>query len=166
MGRDRIAPGFDRKQLGLNPFSETLVIVAVNITEDKHLYEAKDLSDNMVVNVSERRQFCFTLEKQTYTKVFRSPEMRKKIVGLRGNSNKLFNWIVFEVKPADDYVVVNIDRCKEECGFNHNTYLSCMKELIDVDIVARTPHNKVFWLNPQVFFCGNRIKKYPNNVIV
>ena len=107
MGRDRIAPGFDRKQLGLNPFSETLVIMAVNITEDKHLYEAKDLSDNMVVTVSERRQFCFTLEKQTYAKVFRSPEMRKKIVGLRGNSNKLFNWIVRGIQFINDVVVKN-----------------------------------------------------------
>lgn len=166
MGRDKIAANFSKEKLGKNPFEDSLLILASNVSEDKILHETKDMTENFLVNVSETRKFNWVLERQSYVKLFRSPDTRKRIASLKGNSNKLLFWIMQEILAPNDYLTINIDRCKEECGINHNTYCSCIEELVHAGFIARTYHKKVYWINPQIFFSGNRIKKYKDNVVV
>ena len=165
MGRKALVDDFDDKKLGVNPFIKDLVILVTDVSEDKVLHETKDVTDHMVVNVSEYRTFSFTLEKQVYVKYFRNTEFRKLIASRKGNTNKLFLWIQGEVKSGRDYLTININRCKLECCFNHNTYRSSVQDLIEIGVLANTKHRNVFWINPKMFYCGSRIKKYSDNVI-
>ena len=46
-----------------------------------------------------------------------------------------------------------------------NTYNEAIKELIRYGLIKDTKAVDTFWINPEFIFNGNRVKKYPKNVI-
>jgi hypothetical protein len=45
-----------------------------------------------------------------------------------------------------------------------NTYKDAIKELIKYGFVNSTTVQDVYWINPEFFFKGDRLKKYSSNV--
>ena len=47
-----------------------------------------------------------------------------------------------------------------------NTYKTGLEELIRYNLLCPTSEAKkgYYWINPRLFFCGNRPNKYPNNI--
>lgn len=165
MGRKKIVEGFDEKKIGKNPFAASLSVYINEVVEEKNMYDSDGVLDAVIVQVGEKRKLSFWLERDKYVKFFKTSDIRKSLCGLKPNTVKFLVWCSMEVNTGKDYVVINIDRCKEECSFNHNTYNSCCKDLIDAGFLAKTKHSNVFWVNPKYFFSGNRMRKFPENVI-
>ncbi len=44
---------------------------------------------------------------------------------------------------------------------SENTYKAGIDELVRYGFVVNTVLKSVYWINPAVFFCGNRLNKYP-----
>lgn len=165
VGRPKLVSGFKAAELGLNPFVRELIILANEVVEEKHLFEARSYTDNVFVTAGEKRKLNFILEKQAYTKIYVSASFRKQVAGLKNCTKSLFLWLSYEIKPSKDYIVLNVDRYKKESDVTHNTMMVGIIELINNSIIGKTKFDNVYWINPAYFFSGNRMRKYPSSVI-
>ena len=151
-------PKFRYDDLGKNPCTISLVI-PVNILTIKHQYE-KDKDDDMLVNVQ------LELEYTEYCKVYASSERRKLVSSLSPCAKELYLWLLYEIKYGQDALWINKERFMEENTTSLNTYKKAIEELIRYAFIAYTVVKDVYWINPDFFFKGDRLKKYPNNKIL
>ena len=109
----------------------------------------------------------YDLEKENITKLYTKAENRLIISMLSSNAQRLYIWVAYELECGKDYLWVNKQRFMEE---NHiksvNTYKTGLEELIRYNLLCPTSEAKkgYYWINPRLFFCGNRPNKYPNNI--
>ena len=154
MGRKKIKPDLSRMVGCINPLTE--VGFRVIITRRPKVHHDKD--GNEVIEDVE-------LEHERYAKVFLEGGKRKAVCSLGGSATKLFTWLMYELDSGKDYVWINRDRYMHESGISSiNTYKDALRELVGSGLIAVSLEPGVFWINPRLFFCGNRIKKYPNHV--
>ena len=166
MARKRITEDdFDTSKLGVNPFVESLRIFAKeSVTEHKLFGAGSD--DEMILNTGINASVgtSFLCEVQNFTKLYHVAEHRKALSKLPQRAKELFMWLCFEVKAGRDYVIINIDRYKKENGVSHSSYSRAVDDLIIAKVLQPTRWQTVFWVNPAVFYNGNRIKRYMDNV--
>jgi len=155
----------DVEGLGDNPLLDGFYVIVNDVVETRMMYDVGDVKDGVLMNVGESRVFSFMLERASYSKVFKNAVNRRVLMSMRGSSVKMYLWLIYCVKSGLDYVMVNVELLKKDCGFNHNTYRSSVKQLGELGVVAETKYANVFWINPSYFFCGNRLKKYADKVV-
>jgi hypothetical protein len=145
------------KDLGINPFVGTLEI-GVNIREMKDSYS---MADGFLNNTR------FTAEVARRVTVYPSKEYKTIVSSLTPMANKLLTWVLNRLKYGEDYVNINHGRFMSDCGIkSYNTYKSALDSLIKNGVLAGTIEKGVYWINPGLFFCGNRANKYPDNLKV
>lgn len=164
MGRPKLVDGFDPEKMGVNPFVANLTVFASKKRVEQSMVNLADYSDEIFLGIKENREFEFTLEVNRFTKVFHSAVVRKSIGKLPARAKELLLWIIFELEPGVDYVIVNIARYEKENEVSHNTYLRAVEDLITSSVLCSTIWKGVFWINPAILFCGNRLKKFSDNV--
>lgn len=148
-------PKFDEGSLGKNPFVSSLVI-RVNKIAYKGQYR-KD-GDDLVPVYS-------NVETEPYCKVYISPERRQLMNGLTKGGKGLLLWVLYEVDRNKDYLWLNKKRYMEENEINSiNTYRSAIDELVRYGWLCKSVVSDVFWINPSLFFGGNRVTKYPSKI--
>jgi hypothetical protein len=93
-----------------------------------------------------------------YVKVFQ--EKTSLLLQLPTPSLKLFIYALGVARPITEIVFLNIDDCMMSCGFKSATsYREGIKGLIEANIIARRVGSKMeYWVNPNVFFNGNRLR--------
>ena len=73
-------------------------------------------------------------------------------------------WILLDLKPAKHFININKDRFMEETGCARSSYYKSIKELHKSAMIVPTTEKNAYWINPEFFFKGNRIKKYPDKL--
>ena len=151
-----IKPKFEDSDLGLNPFVTNLV-VRVNKRVFKNVY--KKINGEDIPNIAEVEydKFC-----KIYTDAYRRDMMNT--LSVRGK--ELLFWIMFQLQGGKDYIWINREMYMDECGMtSENTFLSAVKDLSFKGFLARTVIGKdVYWINPDLFFKGDRVGKYKNKI--
>ena len=138
-----------------NPLTQNLKII-VNKLEDKKTFENFN-------GILLHKQYYF--ERQRYTKIYIDPSNRKIIAMLSNNAIRLFYWLSFEIENNKDYIKINKCRYLKENNIKSvNTYKKALTELQINLIICASPVKDVYFINPAIFFNGNRIKQYPNNI--
>lgn len=147
-------PKFDIKKLGINPCTSSLVI-PVNELAFKDQYRKED---GMLINA------LAEVEATPFTKLFVTAERRKLVAALNSSAKELYLWLLYEVNVSEDALWINKERFMEENNTSLNTYKKAVEELIRYAFIAYTVIKDVYWINPDFFFRGDRIKKYPKNI--
>ena len=150
-------PKFNYKDLGINPCTISLQI-PVNIVTVPYQYQ-RDKDDDMLVNVQ------LELERTEYSKLYTSSERRKLISSLSTASKELYLWLMFEIKYGEDALWINKNRFMIENRTSVNTYKKAVEELAKYAFIAYTVIKDVYWINPDFFFKGDRLKKYPDKKV-
>lgn len=149
-------PLFNEALLGGNPFVENLV-VEVSQIEYKHQFK-KDKDGDIVPVIGE-------LEYEKFCRVMISPERRLKTTKLSPRAKELLLWLLYEADNNKDYLWINRVRyMKENEIASMNTYRAAVNELIANCFITRSVVNAVYWINPDLFFNGNRITKFKQNL--
>lgn len=148
-------PKVTKEDLGVNPFSVPLKIPAVKYTEkNKSRFEEGLVLPSDVI-----------YDKDEKTSVFIGRSRRLLISGLSNPAQRLFLWLIQEITTGQDYITVNIQRYMEENGIKSMaTYTAGRKDLQKSGIICSTTVPTVFWINPDVFFNGSRVKAFPDNI--
>lgn len=149
-------PKFEYAKLGINPCTLTLEVPIRNLVK-KHQFE-KDKDDDIFVNVE------VTVEATLYTKMYITSELRKLVSALSPSAKELYLWIMYEVEVGEEALWINRDRFMEENSTSLNTYKKAVEELHRYAFIASTTIKDVYWINPNFFFKGDRVKKYPKQV--
>lgn len=142
-----------------NPFTEAIdFCIKVRERVDFNSYENK---------VGEKVPKEYLLEKDISTKVFISEERRLDMCGRKGHTQRLFLWILYMMDLNKDYVWIEKKKYMRENKIKDNrTYKSSIKELCDMGYLSISTKKDVYWINPTLFFCGSRINKYKDKLVV
>ena len=140
-----------------NPFTNNLKIV-VSKLEDKTTYQSTD-------GILLHKQYYF--EREPYIKLYNNTIHRKLLANLSGNSIKLLFWLMYRIKRNQDYIKIDKTAYLKENKINSiNTYKAAIKELQINLIICPAIIKDHYFINPCIFFAGNRIKYYPENVVI
>jgi len=148
--------------MNINPFttSNRLSIVAQKLTDNaSYAYNSdQDKTDNILLHKE------YLADKDRITKIVNHSKNRIKIAALTNNAKSLLLHIIFKAQPGSDIVDLKPKSYMAENRIKSlNTYKAAIKELTNIAIYPTSTKNQYF-INPNIFFCGNRIKLFPNNV--
>ena len=147
-------PKFDYSKLGINPFVSSLIISV----KELELHNAYRQEEEIWIPVMNE------VEATPFTKMFVTAERRIIISNLSTSAKELYLWIMFEIDPGRDALWINKERFLEENHTSLNTYKKAVDELIRYAIIVQSAESGVYWFNPDFFFRGDRINKYPKNI--
>jgi hypothetical protein len=147
-------PKYDPKTLGVNPFSYSLEITVKEL-EVPDAYRFIDGMNLPVVN---------ELEATPFAKLFQSAERRIIVSNLCPASKELVIWLMYEIDAGCDSIWINKERYMLENNTSINTYKKALEELIRYAFLSQTVIQGVYWFNPDFFFRGDRVRKYPKKV--
>lgn len=147
----------DPERLLNNPFQYSLEIpVTVIISNTEYV---KDPADGIIIN---KKIF---LERTPVVKIYTSKETEQFVYNLSDRAQRLYLHILYNLNAAVDYIQINRRTYMDEQKIKSvNTYKAAEKELIRYNFILHTEYKTVFWINPNLFFAGSRIQKYPNNL--
>lgn len=148
-------PDINESKIGINPFTVSLVI---------------EVNKNVIPNAYKQEDGIWvqaTIEQEVtpFVKVYRTVEHRKVISSLSGPAMKLLEHVRNTVECGCDYLWINKERFMEENSMSLNTYKKAIQQLCLVSILYKMVNYDYYWINPDYFFFGSRVKKYPNKVI-
>lgn len=148
-------PNIDEKNLPKNPFSNSLTIPVVGKVLEDH-YKIKD---------DVKLPYEIELEYTRFFKVYSTKAHRMIVNNLQPSTKELFLWLMYTIEYGEDYVWINKKRYMEECSVSLNTYKKSIKEMIRYGlIVPMGLYDNTYWINPDFFFKGSRVNKYPDKV--
>lgn len=156
MNKYRKPPEIVKLDSYVNPFSVPLKI-RVNTIEDPHKFVSEG---DAIVN------YKVKLEAEPKCSLYVSSEKRLLVNVLDASTKELFLWIIYSLDANKDYLWINKERYMAEIGITSiNTYKKALSQLERYGVIAITSVKDTYWINPDFFFRGNRITKYPKNVV-
>lgn len=97
-----------------------------------------------------------TVDKAKFMKVFMSG--LTNWFDLSKPAIKVFAYIAETLEPNRDSVEFSLEKCKAFTGFKaQKTILSALAELAANQFIARGPHPYKYFINPTIFFNGDRL---------
>lgn len=153
-------PKIDEEKLNRgNPFVEKLSIPIVRKTKEEYKKQPSgdfELTDTHV-----------HLEYTPFVRIFTTSKNRLDFSELSMRSKELLMWIMYEVKAGDDWLWVNKERYMDENGVgSYNTYVTAIRELVELKFLAISTTKDVYYINPDMFFKGDRISKYKDQTFI
>jgi len=155
MGHSNKKPQFSEESLGVNPFVNDLEILVREI-EFKNQYKK---SDDILLPVTQ------DIEYTEYTKLYSSSERRQITNNLTLRAKEMFLWLMYELEAGKDYIWINKVRYMNELQIKSvNTFKEAIENLTRYGYITPTIIKDVYWINPDLFFRGDRVKKYKNKL--
>lgn len=147
----------EEDRLGINPF---LINLKVRVNKIEIPHQFKTDKEGLVLPVE------IELEKEVICKIYLDAVRRRQMVRLTPRAKDLLMWVFYETETGKDYIWINKKRYMLECRVRaYNTYKDAVRELVSCGFMQPTILLHVYWINPNLFFNGSRIKSFPDNVV-
>ena len=142
-----------------NPLAVSLKIDATKVT-DKNKFRIDDEGIKHPVE--------YLIERERNVKIYYFPGAKDIIGNLSAQAQRLYLFILYHMEPGQDYIYLNkVLYMAQNKIKSVNTFKDAIKELSRYCFVSLSVDYKdVYWINPMLFFCGSRIVKYPDKVII
>lgn len=96
------------------------------------------------------------VDSEEFTKIYNN--YLAVVFGLSSRALKLFQYFVTALKFNDERVIFDSKEASKVTGYSsRQTIVMALAELIDAEIIARSPAPNIYYINPKVFVKGNRI---------
>lgn len=97
------------------------------------------------------------VDKAQFMKVFY--EGFRRLYDLSKSAIRVFGFIVETMKdsPNKDTFLIDFELCKSETRYSRKTINSGIAELIGNGFIARGPNPYIYYVNPTIFFNGDRL---------
>ncbi len=152
-----IKPKFEPKDLGTNPFRASLEIKVRSYKTGKYTKDEEGIIDYDYTDI----------EYERYCKVYTAPENRLTVNKFSNKALRLFVWTQYILTTGEEYFCFNRKRYMEENWIKSTTTVSdALTELVRYGVIQYAPVKDVYWINPAIFYSGNRISKYKENTTI
>lgn len=142
-----------------NPYLEDLEFRAVEVIEVDRFVD----KDTVVVD----KEYSYDLDRKV--SLFQNKLNRMLFGSMTYSEMKLFLYICMVLKHNDTYVFINHRLVKEDLlddkGFGNYSLRGGIKKLISRNIIRETGVKDFYWINPKVFFAGNRVEVFKDNYV-
>lgn len=134
----------------------------LEIKMDKRRKLIAGKSPTLIVNgdtgeVEGHQVFAITerVDKERFTKLYDNVLIR--LFDLSKSALKVFAFFTTITKPNKGDVIFEMDACKEYTGYKTDKpILKGIAELIESNLIARSKYHYRYYINPSMFFNGNR----------
>lgn len=141
-----------------NPFAKSLHIRVTKIADGKRF---KLDADGVMMPDS------YLLDRAVKASIYYVQDMRKAVAALSPVAKSLYLYLIYSLKSGIDYVPIDVAAFKDENGIKSMTSVSlAKKELMESNFIVKSSVQSVYFINPEVMFCGSRPDKYPDRVEV
>jgi len=149
----------DEGKMKRNPFVLSLRIDATKMSD-----AGKFVPDSEGVMLPV--QYLF--EKERSAKIYYHPGAKDIIYKLSSGAKCLYLFLIYHLEPSCDYIRLNSEHYMALNGIKSiKTYRNAVRELCRYCFISESAdYRGVYWINPMLFFSGNRITKYPHRVNV
>lgn len=108
------------------------------------------------------------VEDEVFTKVYHDVKYRDIILNLSHDALRLWTYITYDITSNKDFYWMNMTFITRHLRLRSSFELKQIidNELVRYAFITPTQFPNVYWINPAILFCGNRMKKYPQNVVV
>jgi hypothetical protein len=155
-------PFIDKDSMGKNPFIANQIIKARQINRGKTIIIETNEGINMPIG---ELQDVNIVEEQSYTKLFHDVDFRDRLLQLKENELKLAIHIMYQIIPNEDFIWINIPLFMRKSQIrDRRLYQLALEGLIRYALLTPTTYKDTYWINPLIFFSGNRLKKYTDNI--
>lgn len=80
-------------------------------------------------------------------------------MGLSKKAQKVLQYVFKSLKPNKDKVEISIEGLSDFTGYNsYGPLYSGLNELIEAQLLCRTRHELIYYINPKFVFNGNRLR--------
>ena len=141
-----------------NPFNITgIEHKQIQEKQDKQQWQLKDGDDIYAVSRIPKNKQILT-DKTAYTKLFN--DNLQTLMKLSGTGLKLLVYAACTIRPLSQTIALNIEDIQTATGMSSpNTIRTAVSELLEAKIIAKKTGSTVeYWINPNVFFNGNRLR--------
>lgn len=147
---------YDEAELVNNPFIANLTIPVSRITNYKEFRLGPD-GINLPVS--------FFLDRTPSTKIYHGENRLKKLADISDRAVRMVMYMMMTIENGKHFIRLNEDRYRKMFDIRSpNTYKDTIKELVTAAYIARTNYKTVFWINPDLFFSGDRTKAFPDKL--
>lgn len=152
MGRTKKKPDLDETNVGINPFEQKLEI-RVRSGYNKRLKGGVEVKEE------------WEAEYDPYTKVYEIKGYKTNMQALPIRSKEMLLFLIHSVESGKDWIWINReDYMRDNAIGSVNTYSKALNVLCDMGYISKHRKTDVYWINPQIFFKGNRIRKFYNKI--
>lgn len=152
MGRTKRKPDLTVENVGVNPFENSLE-VRVRKGYNKRIRNGVEVKEE------------WEAEYDPYTKVYEVKGYKANMMNLPIRSKEMLLYLIHSINGGQDWIWIDrVDYMQKNGISSVNTYSSCLKVLCERGYISRHTKTDVYWINPQLFFKGNRVKKYFSSV--
>ena len=125
--------------------------------QDEEVWQLKDGDDLYAVRKIPKNKLSLT-DTSPYTKLFN--ENLKDLMKLSGTGLRLLVYGACTIRPLSQTVIYHIPDIQVATGIaSPNTIKAGITDLLDNKIIAQKLGSNIeYWVNPNVFFNGNRIR--------
>ena len=147
----------EAKEYSENPFLRDLNIPIVPksdmyVSKDKNIVNIKTGEVDDDVLLTGKRRY---VDGEQFVKIF-VKEMNA-IFDLSKASQKVFAHMLSKVR-YNDLLILNIEECLEKTGYrSKGPIFKSLAELIQKEFIAKTKNQFVYWINPKLFYRGDRL---------
>lgn len=164
----QLKPKFDEDEIGVSPFRTGFKITVFQNNSTSKSIDLEDLKvgeDTVTIGTTTTNEKVFLLESEHKTQVYTNSDSRKFIAALSLKAKSLYLWLIYDIEYSKEYVWINVVRYMKENNVSANTYRDSMKELVKKGIIYPIFElSNMFWVNPRLFFKGNRIKTFKEHL--
>lgn len=151
-------PEVREKMLGMNPFTQELVIECTKIIDPVAMVRCED--GTMLPATS-------TIEKQKAVRLYRLAGAKERAMNLSVSALRMFVYIQYTIKAAKDWIQMTPDQYARSVGKGgRNAYKKAVDELHRYGYISPAVQKHVYWVNPTLLYAGSRKTKWPEKVIV
>jgi hypothetical protein len=124
--------------------------------EDEDLWEGKDGQLYITKKLNKNKRVLS--DTMAYSKLF--IDSMDMLMRLSSTALKVFIYSMCTIRPLQNKVVLHIPDVKIRTGFSSDSSVkSAICELIEANILAQKLGSSIeFWINPNIFFNGNRLR--------
>lgn len=151
-------PKVNEDVLGINPFTQELVIECTKRIDPEAM--VRDEDGTMIPATA-------IIEKQKALKVFRFPGAKERALNLSVGALRMFVYIQYTVKAGKDWIQITPEQYARAVGKGgRNVYKNAIAELHRYAYIQPSVQKHVYWVNQGLLYAGDRIRKWPEKVIV
>jgi len=151
-----LKPKYTETDIGVNPHIDKLIIPINRVT----LTDRYKRDEDVLINDE------MDLEDTPFSKLYASVVCKDKLYSMSSRAKELYLWFVYEIASGEDNMWLNRNRFMKENNVSLNTLKGAVMDLISMGIISYTIVKDVYFINPQYFFRGSRVAKYPDNLDV
>jgi len=139
-----------------NPFTPQLGEIRLK-TKRIRIHKGNDLIDEETGEIVAVNPILKTVEydPDKYFKIF-IDEIQRFFV-LQDRSIKLLIYLMKNSKPKQDFVLFDRSKCANDTEMSEATIFRALGDLIDNDFIARSEYPYKYYINPTIFFNGDRV---------